>query len=471
LRSTFANYGSRSLKWALNSDGIVFIYHNSSWTNKSNVNGMDLITPVHNSVMRNNIFQSTGYAFAEVPTGSLNNDWNNDNWYTTRDKRSHFRWEGVNYNTIAALCTATGMYGYEDVPGFANPQSGNLTLLPSSPNIDRGVLIPGINDNFTGNAPDVGAYEFAFDPPPTVASIVRVDADPTNAPSVNFAVNFSELVTGVDVASPFDDFGLTASPGITGASITSVTPVSGTTYTVLVNTGSGDGTIRLAIVDNDNPRFQSQPLGGGAGNGSFTIGEVYTISRSNTNTTSLSFKSAGVYDGWVLESGENSNAGGTLDRNATTLNVGDDQRDRQYKGILSFDTSSLPDNAIIVSAQLKVKRQSVVGTDPIGTHGALVAEIRNGAFGNSTPLQTSDFSAAASPGAMRDSFASLTFSWYAAQLPNSELVLINKSGITQFRLLFTSDDNDDLGSDHMKFFSGNSIDANRPELIIQYFVP
>ncbi|MGZ9234419.1 MAG: right-handed parallel beta-helix repeat-containing protein, partial [Anaerolineales bacterium] len=375
LRSTFANYTSRSLKWALNSDGIVFIYHNASWTNKSNVNGMDLITPVHNSVMRNNIFQSTGYAFAEVPRGSLNNDWNNDNWYTTRATSGpHFRWESVNYNTISALCTASGLEcsGYEDVPGFANPQSGNLTLLPSSPNIDRGVLIPGINDDFTGNAPDVGAYEFAFDPPPTILSIVRADANPTNAESVIFTVTFSEPVTGLDMAPPFNDFRLTASTGLIGASITSVTPVSGTTYTVGVVTSSGDGTLRLDVVDDDSIiDARGQPLGGaGVENGTFAAGEVYTIHRSATNTISVSFKSAAAYDGWVRESGENSSVGNQLDKNATTLNVGDDQRDRQYRGILSFDTSSLPDNAIIVSAELKVKRQSVVGTDPFGTHGA-----------------------------------------------------------------------------------------------------
>jgi hypothetical protein len=179
----------------------------------------------------------------------------------------------------------------------------------------------------------------------------------------------------------------------------------------------------------------------------------------------------GAYDGWILESGENSKAGGTLDRNATTLNVGDDQKDRQYRSILSFDTSSLPNNAVVVSAQLKVKRQDVVGTDPFGTHGALVSEIRNGPFGSTTPLQLLDFSSLASPGAVRDQFATLTSSWYAAQLSNANLIFINKVGTTQFRLLFSKDDNDDLSPDYIKFFSGNSTDENKPELIVTYYLP
>ena len=163
LRSTFTNFTSRGIKFADLSDGIVLIYHNTGWTSAANINGADLITPIHNVVMRNNIFQSTGYSFAEVPTGSTANDWNNDNWYTTRGSTGpHFRWENVNFNTISALCAASGLEcsGYENIPGFSNPTGGDFTLLPSSPNIDRGVLLPGINDNFFGNAPDVGAYEF-----------------------------------------------------------------------------------------------------------------------------------------------------------------------------------------------------------------------------------------------------------------------------------------------------------------------
>jgi len=476
LRSVITNYTSRSLKWALNSDGVVFIYHNTSWTTASNVNAMDLITPTHNSVMYNNIFQSTGYAFAEVPKGSTGNDWNNNNWYTTRASSGpHFKWENLNYTNISALCTATGLEcsGYEDIPGFTDPQGGNFTLLSSSPNIDRGVVIPGINEIFTGNAPDAGAYEFAFDPVPTVSSSVRVDTNPTKAASVNFTVTFSEPVTGVDIAPPFDDFRLAPSAGMTGASIAGVTLVSGRVVTVHVNTGSGNGTLRLDVIDDDSiVDSRGQPLGGaGAGNGSFTTGEGYTVNRSTTNTVSLGFKSTATYDGWVLESGENTNAGGTLDKNATTFNVGDDQRDRQYRGILSFDTSSLPDQAVIVSAQLKVKRQDVVGTDPFGTHAGLFLEIRNGSFGTGAALQASDFSAAASPGALRDPFTGLTSSWYAAQLSNANLPLINKAGVTQFRLLFGKDDNDDLGADTMKFFSGNSTDANKPELIVTYSMP
>ena len=284
LRNTFSNFTGRGVKFADDSDGIVLIYHNTAWTNAGNVNGMDLITPIHNLTMRNNIFQSTGYSFAEVPTGSTANNWNQDNWYTTRGSAGpHFKWENVNYNTISALCAASGLEcnGYENSPGFTNPASGDFTLLSTSPNIDRGVPLPGINDNFVGSAPDVGAYESGFNPLPIVLSSVRASTNPTNIANVGFTVTFSKLVTGVDPS----DFALTTS-GVTGASIVGVNG-SGQTYTVTVNTGMGDGTIRLDVMDDDSIRdATSNPLGGvGAGNGNFTSGEMYTITKTLSKDT------------------------------------------------------------------------------------------------------------------------------------------------------------------------------------------
>jgi hypothetical protein len=63
---------------------------------------------------------------------------------------------------MAKLCAATGLEcnGLESPPALANPAGGDFRLLPSSPNINRGIPIPGINDHFNGSAPDIGAYEF-----------------------------------------------------------------------------------------------------------------------------------------------------------------------------------------------------------------------------------------------------------------------------------------------------------------------
>ena len=112
--------------------------------------------------------------------------------------------------------------------------------------------------------------------PPDVSSIVRADADPTNAGAVDFTVTFDESVSGVDTT----DFSLDVS-GIAGASI-GVISGSGTTYTVPVNTGGGDGTLSIDLVDDDSIEDGSaNKLGGtGAGNGNYTAGETYTIDKT-----------------------------------------------------------------------------------------------------------------------------------------------------------------------------------------------
>src|SRR6185369_6418885 len=119
---------------------------------------------------------------------------------------------------------------------------------------------------------------------PLVTSIVRVGPSPTEVASVDFTVNFSLAVTGVDSA----DFSLTTTGAISGALVTNVSG-SGNTYTVTVGTGSGNGDLRLDVVDNDSIVNASIfPLGGaGTGNGNFTSSESYTIQRNNPTVNSL----------------------------------------------------------------------------------------------------------------------------------------------------------------------------------------
>lgn len=122
-----------------------------------------------------------------------------------------------------------------------------------------------------------------------VVSITRADPDPTNADPVHFTVIFGDPVTGVDV----QDFALTASGSITGAAVTDVVG-SGTTYTVTVNTGSFDGTLRLDLIDNDSiqdaagHRLGGTGTGSGVGNGDFTTGQVYSVDKTPPRVQSIS---------------------------------------------------------------------------------------------------------------------------------------------------------------------------------------
>jgi hypothetical protein len=185
-------------------------------------------------------------------------------------------------------------------------------------------------------------------------------------------------------------------------------------------------------------------------------------------TKTIIIRSKGAYDGWILESTETSNTGGLMDATANTFRLGDNAQDKQFRSILSFYTAGLPDDAVIVSAQISIKKLGLVGTSPFTTHNGLKADIRKPRFGPSAALQLTDFNAAADKnlaGAFSNTPAG---AWYTANLTSDSLSFINLTGATQLRLRFWKDDNDDLGADYMTFFSGNASFFDRPKLIIVY---
>lgn len=168
----------------------------------------------------------------------------------------------LDFNNISDIAPLTLMSGLTYVSLTANPLSQQSLC----------VHIPAL----IANAVEVnfeGACEGAA---PAVASVRAWDESPTNAITVQYAVTFSQEVTGVDPA----DFALTVT-GVSGARVRSVRG-SGNTFIVEVDTGIGDGTLRLDVIDNDSIIGASGiPLGGeGAGNGNFTGGDVYVIDKS-----------------------------------------------------------------------------------------------------------------------------------------------------------------------------------------------
>jgi len=77
----------------------------------------------------------------------------------------------------------------------------------------------------------------------------------------------------------------------------------------------------------------------------------------------------------------------------------------------------------------------------------------------------------ASAGSVMDTLTVLTPNWYAAELHDANLAFVNKTGITQFRLSFNKDDNNNLNADTIAFYSGDSVSANTPQLIVTYYIP
>jgi CSLREA domain-containing protein len=182
------------------------------------------------------------------------------------------------------------------------------------------------------------------------------------------------------------------------------------------------------------------------------------------------FQSEGLQDGWILESSETSGKGKKLNSGNPTLNIGDDAANRQYRAILSFDTSSLPKGAEITSVTLQFKYAGKKGTLPFSTHGKLLVDVINGSFSNDPALQKGDFQFKGSKNNLFALTKKTVDGWYIKAFAPTQFQYINTAGVTQFRLRFKLDDNNDFGADFLKIYSGDADEANRPQLIIEYYV-
>ena len=295
---------------------------------------------------------------------------------------------------------------------------------------------------------------------PTLLSITRANTNPTSASAVNYTVTFSEDVTGVDKT----DFSLTKTGSITGYGITGISG-SGDTYNVTVKTGMYNGTLKLNVKSSGTG---IEDLVGNDLDGGFTSGQAYIVSK----TYSTTLKSTKKQDGWILEKAERSGKGGTKNAKSKVLKVGDDASNRQFLSILSFNTSSLPDNAVITKVTLKVKKAGKpVGKVSFKAFKGLRVDIRMPKFGSKPALQPADFQTKASKNYVGKFPSKLSSGWYVTTLNSMAYAYINKTGLTQFRLRFKKDDNNDFGADYLKLYSGNAPGAKRPQLIVEYYIP
>ena len=213
----------------------------------------------------------------------------------------------------------------------------------------------------------------------------------------------------------------------------------------------------------------------------FTPTVTSTVTRTPTKTATrtpsvvtITLNSVSAQDGWILEKTESSNTGGTINNASTIFNIGDDAARKQYRSILSFNTSVIPDNATVTAVSLKLKKQNTVGGgNPFAIFQGLMVDIRKGFFSTAAALQITDFQAPAN-GIYGPFSPALISNTYTVNLTNGK-ANINKlttgGGLTQLRLSFKLDDNNNAVANYLGLFSGNADAANQPKLVITYQVP
>ncbi len=192
--------GCTSLGWA-------YCYHNSGWclTRGKEYGGtaisfpLPTAIPISNKAFKNNAFICDGIGVRFAHAGYLLE--NNCYWpvpdagplrYLWQEQAGDSSWVERRFERLTDFSAATGgesrgleadplfaatpglgavervNYGraaFSSYPQLEHPEAaGDLRLAPGSPCIDAGEYIPGINDDFLGRAPDIGAHEFDSSP-------------------------------------------------------------------------------------------------------------------------------------------------------------------------------------------------------------------------------------------------------------------------------------------------------------------
>ncbi len=246
-----------------------------------------------------------------------------------------------------------------------------------------------------------------------------------------------------------------------------INPAAGNLHLRSTATGAIDQAASLAQVGDDYDG-ETRPT-----SATPDVGADEYFQANSPTILKMLFRSTGSQDGWLLESAESTNKGGTLNAGSTVLRLGDNIARKQYRSILAFNTKSLPDNAVITKVTLKLKRQGITGGgNPVTTFQGFVVDIKKGTFGASA-LQITDFQAPANKtcGPFKPA---LVNGWYTINLTSAKAYvnkLASNGGLTQIRLRFKLDDNNDAVANLLSLYSGNAALTSRPQLTVEYYVP
>ena len=172
FRNAFYNVGLEPFKMHNQPSGALF-FHN---TVVKAGPPLELRTgaQVHHCVLRNNLFIGTTGPYAyETNARMIDCDFDYDGFGGRFDQ--FLKWNRTRYPTLDAVRAKSPVEKHatfiDPATAFASgvrppthsdtqyPTPPDLRPSPHSPAIDAGTPLPGFNDNYTGKAPDLGAYE------------------------------------------------------------------------------------------------------------------------------------------------------------------------------------------------------------------------------------------------------------------------------------------------------------------------
>lgn len=144
----------------------------SKLVNRRSVRGRTFSASLPSFELRNNLFVSTDNVAVRSPRPPVDLDYSG---YWRLGTSAFFpglaRIDDTSYDDMESLYVAEGIeeHGVSVEPRFVDELVDNsytdivdfdYSLRSDSGLIDRGLLLPGINDDYAGEAPDIGAFEY-----------------------------------------------------------------------------------------------------------------------------------------------------------------------------------------------------------------------------------------------------------------------------------------------------------------------
>ena len=159
VRDQYVNYKQSAVKAGVDSRGVVYLYHILGWTNRADGNALEPCGNWDQMHFRNSILRGTRYVIEDSRSHKAGCTFDYVDFFTT-GTQPFLKWEGQRYPRLEDLPAKAGFgphilrvepYAKIEAGGPAGPLAPQL--------IDAGVVIPGINDDFKGKAPDIGPEE------------------------------------------------------------------------------------------------------------------------------------------------------------------------------------------------------------------------------------------------------------------------------------------------------------------------
>ncbi|MGO9112061.1 MAG: hypothetical protein ACLP9L_22780 [Thermoguttaceae bacterium] len=173
FRNALYNVEVETFKMHNSPSGALFLHNTSVKKGKPLL--LSTSEPVRNSVYRNNLFIGTeGRAYDCDPpmiecdfdydgfggsSGPIFLKWNNVRYPSLPEVRAKAPVYRHAVTVDPATVFATGIMPPADPKRQYDPLGVDLRLSSRTAAVDAGTIVPGLNDDFTGKAPDLGAYE------------------------------------------------------------------------------------------------------------------------------------------------------------------------------------------------------------------------------------------------------------------------------------------------------------------------